>query len=120
MIQKGAEFDELQDKINNTDMSSDAKDKCLSELKKLKMMSPMSAEATVVRNYLDIIVSLPWTQSTEISTDLSKANDILEDDHHGLDKVKERILEYLAVTKRVNKIRGPISVSYTHLTLPTN
>jgi len=80
----------------------------MSEFNKLKMMSPMSAEATVVRNYLDIIVSLPWSQSTEISTNMNKANGILEDDHYGLEKVKERILEYLAVTKRVNKIRGPI------------
>ena len=80
----------------------------MSEFNKLKMMSPMSAEATVVRNYLDIIVSLPWSQSTEVSTDMNKADAILEDDHYGLEKVKERILEYLAVTKRDNKIRGPI------------
>ncbi len=72
------------------------------------MMSPMSAEATVVRNYLDILISLPWNQSTEISTDMNNATNILEEDHHGLEKIKERILEYLAVTKRVNKIRGPI------------
>ena len=102
------DLDQLLKKINKLNLPNEAKDKAMSEFNKLKMMSPMSAEATVVRNYLDIIVSLPWSQSTEISTDLSKANDILEDDHHGLDKVKERILEYLAVTKRVNKIRGPI------------
>jgi ATP-dependent Lon protease len=102
------DLDQLLKKINKLNLPNEAKEKAMSEFNKLKMMSPMSAEATVVRNYLDIIVSLPWTQSTEISTDLSKANDILEDDHHGLDKVKERILEYLAVTKRVNKIRGPI------------
>ena len=102
------DLDQLLKKINKLKLPDEAKEKAMSEFNKLKMMSPMSAEATVVRNYLDIIVSLPWTQSTEISTDLSKANDILEDDHHGLDKVKERILEYLAVTKRVNKIRGPI------------
>tara|TARA_Y200000002_G_scaffold200678_1_gene165621 strand:+ start:1300 stop:3696 length:2397 start_codon:yes stop_codon:yes gene_type:complete len=102
------DLDQLLKKIKNLNLPNDAKEKAMSEFNKLKMMSPMSAEATVVRNYLDIIVSLPWTQSTEISTDLSKANGILEDDHHGLDKVKERILEYLAVTKRVNKIRGPI------------
>jgi ATP-dependent Lon protease len=102
------DLDQLLKKINKLNLPSEAKEKAISEYNKLKMMSPMSAEATVVRNYLDIIVSLPWTQSTEISTDLGKANDILEDDHHGLDKVKERILEYLAVTKRVNKIRGPI------------
>ena len=102
------DLDQLLKKINKLNLPNESKEKAMSEFNKLKMMSPMSAEATVVRNYLDIIVSLPWTQSTEISTDLSKANDILEDDHHGLDKVKERILEYLAVTKRVNKIRGPI------------
>jgi ATP-dependent Lon protease len=102
------DLDQLLKKINKLNLPNEAKEKAMSEFNKLKMMSPMSAEATVVRNYLDIIVSLPWTQSTEISTDLSKANDILEDDHHGLVKVKERILEYLAVTKRVNKIRGPI------------
>ena len=94
------DLDQLLKKINKLNLPNEAKDKAMSEFNKLKMMSPMSAEATVVRNYLDIIVSLPWTQSTEISTDLTKANDILEDDHHGLDKVKERILEYLAVTKR--------------------
>ncbi len=102
------DLDQLLKKINKLNLPTDAKEKAMSEFNKLKMMSPMSAEATVVRNYLDIIVSLPWSQSTEISTDLSKANGILEDDHHGLEKVKERILEYLAVTKRVNKIRGPI------------
>jgi ATP-dependent Lon protease len=102
------DLDQLLKKINKLNLPNEAKEKAMSEFNKLKMMSPMSAEATVVRNYLDIIVSLPWAQSTEISTDLGKANDILEDDHHALDKVKERILEYLAVTKRVNKIRGPI------------
>jgi len=102
------DLDQLLKKINNLNLPSDAKDKAISEFNKLKMMSPMSAEATVVRNYLDIIVSLPWNQSTDISTDMDNANSILEQDHHGLEKVKERILEYLAVTKRVNKIRGPI------------
>ena len=102
------DLDQLLKKINNLNLPSDAKDKAISEFNKLKMMSPMSAEATVVRNYLDILVSLPWNQSTEISTDMDNANSILEQDHHGLEKVKERILEYLAVTKRVNKIRGPI------------
>lgn len=102
------DLDQLLKKINNLNLPSDAKDKAVSEFNKLKMMSPMSAEATVVRNYLDILVSLPWSQSTEISTDMNHASNILEEDHHGLEKVKERILEYLAVTKRVNKIRGPI------------
>ncbi len=102
------DLDQLLKRINNLSLPSEAKEKAMSEFNKLKMMSPMSAEATVVRNYLDIIISLPWNQSTEISTDMTKANNVLEDDHHGLEKVKERILEYLAVTKRVNKIRGPI------------
>ena len=102
------DLDQLLKKINNLNLPSDAKDKAISEFNKLKMMSPMSAEATVVRNYLDILISLPWNQSTEISTDMNNATNILEEDHHGLEKIKERILEYLAVTKRVNKIRGPI------------
>jgi ATP-dependent Lon protease len=102
------DLDQLLKKINNLNLPSDAKDKATSEFNKLKMMSPMSAEATVVRNYLDILISLPWNHSTEISTDMNNATNILEEDHHGLDKIKERILEYLAVTKRVNKIRGPI------------
>ena len=102
------DIDQLLNKIKSLKLPSEAHEKAMSEFNKLKMMSPMSAEATVVRNYLDILVSLPWNQSTEISTDMVSANKILEDDHHGLEKVKERILEYLAVTKRVNKIRGPI------------
>ena len=102
------DLDQLLNKINSLNLPTDANEKAMSEFNKLKMMSPMSAEATVVRNYLDILVNLPWNQSTEISTDMNKANNVLEDDHHGLEKVKERVLEYLAVTKRVNKIRGPI------------
>ncbi len=102
------DLDQLLNKIKSLNLPTDANEKAMSEFNKLKMMSPMSAEATVVRNYLDILVNLPWNQSTEISTDMSKANNVLEDDHHGLEKVKERVLEYLAVTKRVNKIRGPI------------
>jgi len=102
------DLDQLLKKINNLDLPIDAKDKAISEYNKLKMMSPMSAEATVVRNYLDILINLPWNHSTEISTDMNNATNILEEDHHGLEKIKERILEYLAVTKRVNKIRGPI------------
>jgi len=105
---ESSDLDQLLKKINSLNLPSDAKDKAISEFNKLKMMSPMSAEATVVRNYLDIIISLPWNQSTEISTDMNNATNILEEDHHGLEKIKERILEYLAVTKRVNKIRGPI------------
>lgn len=102
------DLDQLLNKIKSLNLPDDANEKAMSEFNKLKMMSPMSAEATVVRNYLDILVNLPWNQATEISTDMSKANGVLEDDHHGLEKVKERVLEYLAVTKRVNKIRGPI------------
>ena len=102
------DIDQLLNKIKSLKLPGEAHEKAMSEFNKLKMMSPMSAEATVVRNYLDILVSLPWNQSTEISTDMASANKVLEDDHHGLEKVKERILEYLAVTKRVNKIRGPI------------
>jgi ATP-dependent Lon protease len=105
---ESSDLDQLLKKINSLNLPSDAKDKAISEFNKLKMMSPMSAEATVVRNYLDILTSLPWNQSTEISTDMANATNILEEDHHGLEKIKERILEYLAVTKRVNKIRGPI------------
>tara|TARA_Y100000768_G_scaffold358526_1_gene314404 strand:- start:477 stop:2873 length:2397 start_codon:yes stop_codon:yes gene_type:complete len=102
------DLDQLLKKINNLSLPSDVKDKAISEFNKLKMMSPMSAEATVVRNYLDILIGLPWNMSSEISSDMKLADDILEEDHHGLEKIKERILEYLAVTKRVNKIRGPI------------
>ena len=105
---ESSDLDQLLKKINSLNLPSDAKDKAISEFNKLKMMSPMSAEATVVRNYLDILVSLPWNLSTEISTNMNNATTILDEDHHGLEKVKERILEYLAVTKRVNKIRGPI------------
>jgi len=105
---ESSDLDQLLKKINNLDLPIDAKDKAISEYNKLKMMSPMSAEATVVRNYLDILINLPWNHSTEISTDMNNATNILEEDHHGLEKIKERILEYLAVTKRVNKIRGPI------------
>ncbi|MGH8509397.1 MAG: endopeptidase La, partial [Gammaproteobacteria bacterium] len=86
----------------------EAKDRALAELKKLKMMSPMSAEATVVRNYVDWMVSVPWKKRTKISRDLTQAASILEEDHYGLDKVKERILEYLAVQQRVKKSKGPI------------
>ena len=85
-----------------------AKDKCLSELKKLKSMSPMSAEATVVRNYLDWMTDLPWSVKSKINTDLVNAQKILDEDHYGLEKVKERIIEFLAVQKRIKKMKGPI------------
>ena len=80
----------------------------MAEFNKFKMMSPMSAEATVVRNYIDTVIGLPWQQKTEVNSDIAHASKILDDDHHGLVKVKERILEYLAVTKRVDKLKGPI------------
>jgi len=102
------EMDELQKKIEEAGMSKEALEKAESELKKLRMMSPMSAEATVVRNYIDWLVQVPWKKRTRVSKDLAKAESILEGDHYGLDKVKERILEYLAVQQRIKKIRGPI------------
>ena len=102
------EMDELQKKIEEAGMSKEALEKAESELKKLRMMSPMSAEATVVRNYIDWLVQVPWKKRTRVSKDLAKAESMLEGDHYGLDKVKERILEYLAVQQRIKKIRGPI------------
>ena len=101
-------MDELQKKIEEAGMSKEALEKAESELKKLRMMSPMSAEATVVRNYIDWLVQVPWKKRTRVSKDLAKAESILEGDHYGLEKVKERILEYLAVQQRIKKIRGPI------------
>ena len=94
--------------IANAKMPKLAKEKCLSELKKLKSMSPMSAEATVVRNYLDWMTELPWSNKSKINTDLKNAQKILDEDHYGLDKVKERIIEFLAVQKRIQKMKGPI------------
>jgi ATP-dependent Lon protease len=94
--------------IINAKMPKLAKEKCLSELKKLKSMSPMSAEATVVRNYLDWMTELPWLSKSKINTDLNNAQKILDEDHYGLDKVKERIIEFLAVQKRIQKLKGPI------------
>ena len=102
------EISEIENKIENKNLTKEAKEKCKSELKKLKNMSPMSAEATVIRNYLDWILSIPWDNSTKISKDIKKSKDILENDHYGLDNVKDRILEYLAVQKRSDKIKGPI------------
>ena len=105
------EFDdvaELEKKLNSLNLSKEAKDKCKSELKKLKNMSSMSAEATVVRNYIDWILSLPWNNPSLISKDIYKAKKVLDNDHYGLIKVKDRILEYLAVQKRMSKIKGPI------------
>ncbi len=102
------EVEDLQNKIEQSGMSKEAREKADSELNKLKMMSPMSAEATVVRNYIDWMVSVPWKKKSKIRRDLSAAEDVLEADHYGLEKVKERILEYLAVQQRVRKLKGPI------------
>ena len=102
------EIEDLAKKIETLGMPKEAKEKVTSELNKLKMMSPMSAEATVVRNYIDWLVSVPWKSRSKISRDLAKAEQILDEDHYGLEKVKERILEYLAVQNRVRKMKGPI------------
>jgi ATP-dependent Lon protease len=102
------ELRELEERIKNARMSKEATEKAQSELRKLKMMSPMSAEATVVRNYIDWLVSLPWRKGTRDRLDLGRAEEILEADHYGLEKVKERILEYLAVQALMKKIKGPI------------
>ena len=98
----------LNKSILKSKMPKDVEKKCLQELKKLKNMSPMSAEATVVRNYLDWMIELPWYKKSEVAIDLAKALDVLDKDHHGLEKVKERIIEFLAVQKRMDKIKGPI------------
>ena len=108
MDETPSEMDELEKKIKKAGMPKEAKEKTNAELNKLKMMSPMSAEATVVRNYIDWMVGLPWQKKSRIISDLNKAQDILDDDHYGLDKVKERIVEYLAVQQRVKKLKGPI------------
>ena len=102
------EISELEKKLSQYKLSNEAKDKCASEIKKLKNMSPMSAEATVIRNYLDWVMSIPWNNPDQISKNINKASTILENDHYGLEKVKERILEYLAVQKRTDKLKGPI------------
>jgi ATP-dependent Lon protease len=99
---------ELEERIKKTKLSKEARDKAMGELKKLRSMSPMSAESTVVRNYLDWILSIPWKKRSKVSNDVEAAEKVLDTDHYGLDKVKERILEYLAVQSRSNKIRGPI------------
>ena len=102
------ELDELAKKIERVGMSEEAKRKATTELTKLKMMSPMSAEATVVRNYVDWLVNVPWKKRSRVRHDIAKAEAVLEADHYGLEKVKERILEYLAVQQRVRKLKGPI------------
>ncbi len=102
------EMEELQQKVDQAGMPKESRAKAESELKKLRMMSPMSAEATVVRNYIDWLVQVPWKKRSRVVKDLTKAESILEADHYGLEKVKERILEYLAVQQRINKVKGPI------------
>ncbi len=102
------EFDELTQKIEESGMTKEAREKADAELKKLRMMSPMSAEASVVRGYLDWLISIPWKKRTRVSHDLTKAQEILDADHFGLDEVKERILEYLAVQNRVKKVKGAV------------
>ncbi len=102
---------ELEARIKKTRLSKEARDKAMAELKKLRTMSPMSAEATVVRNYLDWMLSIPWKKRSKVKNDVVEAEKVLDADHYGLEKVKERILEYLAVQSRSQKIRGPISVS---------
>lgn len=103
-----AEIAEYMKKIENTKLSKEAKEKALAEVKKLKSMSSMSAEATVVRNYLDWMLDIPWKKRSKVNKDLSKAMEILEEDHYGLEEVKERIVEYLAVQSRADKVKGPI------------
>jgi len=106
--EEGADLDEMEKKVKGAGMSKEGQNKALSELKKLRLMSPMSAEATVVRNFIETLTNLPWKKKSRISKDLSAAEKVLEKDHYGLEKVKERILEYLAVQQRVDKLKAPI------------
>ena len=106
--EEGADLEELEKKIKAARMPKEARKKADGELKKLKLMSPMSAEATVVRNYLDTLINLPWSKKTKIKHDLGHAEEVLNEDHYGLEKVKDRILEYLAVQQRVDKVKAPI------------
>ena len=106
--EEGADIEEIEKKIKLAKMPKDALKKAEAELKKLKLMSPMSAEATVVRNYIDVLIGLPWSKKTKIKHDLANAEAVLNEDHYGLDKVKDRILEYLAVQQRVDKVKAPI------------
>jgi ATP-dependent Lon protease len=106
--EEGADLEELEKKIKAARMSKEARKKAEGELKKLKLMSPMSAEATVVRNFIDTLVNLPWQKKTKIKHDLANAENVLNEDHFGLEKVKDRILEYLAVQQRVDKVKAPI------------
>ncbi len=105
---EGADIEELEKKVIAAKMPKEALEKAQAEIRKLKLMSPMSAEATVVRNYIDTLVSLPWKKKSKVTADLENAQNVLEQDHYGLDKIKERILEYLAVQQRVDKLKAPI------------
>jgi ATP-dependent Lon protease len=107
-LEEGADLDEMEKRIKSAHMPKEARAKAESELRKLRLMSPMSAEATVVRNYIETLVGLPWKKKSKISADLARAEEVLEEDHYGLDKVKERIVEYLAVQQRVDKVKAPI------------
>jgi ATP-dependent Lon protease len=107
-LEDGADLDEIDKRIKKAGMPKEARSKAEAELRKLKLMSPMSAEATVVRNYIDALVALPWRKRSKISKDLRAAEAVLEKDHYGLERVKERILEYLAVQQRVDKVKAPI------------
>ncbi len=107
-MEEGADLDEMDKRIKRSGMSKEARKKAEGELKKLKLMSPMSAEATVVRNYIETLINLPWRKKSKISKDLNVAEEVLDADHYGLEKVKERILEYLAVQQRVEKVKAPI------------
>jgi ATP-dependent Lon protease len=107
-MEEGADLDEMEKRIKAAHMPKEARQKAEAELKKLRLMSPMSAEATVVRNYIETLIGLPWRKRSKISTDLTKAQEVLDADHYGLEKVKERIVEYLAVQQRVDKVKAPI------------
>ena len=106
--EEGADLDDLEEKIKTVGMTNEAMEKCFSEFKKLKLMSPMSAEASVVRTFIETLINLPWTKKTKINNNLKNAETDLDNDHFGLEKVKERIVEYLAVQNRVGKLKGPI------------
>ena len=106
--EEGADLEEMEKRIKKAQMPKDARKKAEAEFKKLKLMSPMSAEATVIRNYIDTLCNLPWKKKSRVNNDLSNADQVLNEDHYGLDKVKERILEYLAVQQRVDRVKAPI------------
>src|SRR5262245_63679935 len=108
MTSGNGEFAEIEDKINRTKLSQEAREKARHDLKKLRQLSPMSVEATVLRNYLDWLLSIPWNKKTKLNNDLALAQEALDSDHYGLDKVKDRIVEHLAVQQRANKPTLPI------------